>query len=101
MSASPDPERLAGLLFELASQLHVERTRRIALETALERAGLLEPGAADALAEDPALLARAREGLDRSMQGLMRILTEADDPRAPLRGEAVPKTLPRTLKTSE
>ena len=84
----PDTERLAGLVFELASQLHAERSRRMALEIALERAGLLAPGAADALGEDPALLARSRAGLDRSMRGLMRILTEAADPRAPLRGEA-------------
>jgi hypothetical protein len=92
MTAVPDNERLAGLVFELASQLHVERTRRLALETALERAGLLAPGAMDVLADDPALLARAREGLDRSMRGLMRVLTEAADPRAPLRGEAAPST---------
>lgn len=84
----PDNERLAGLAFELASQLHVERTRRLALETVLERAGLLKPGVIDALAEDPALLVRTREGLDRSMHGLMRIITESADPRAPLRGEA-------------
>jgi hypothetical protein len=92
VAPSPDNERLAGLVFELASQLHIERTGRIALETALERAGLLAPGAAQALADDPALLALAREGLDRSMRGLMRILTEAADPRAPLRGEAPPSS---------
>ena len=62
------------------------------LDSALERAGLLGEGAADILAEDPALLARSRQGLDRSMRGLMRILTESDDPRAPLRAEAPSNT---------
>lgn len=83
-----DRERLAGLVFELAAQLHVERAQRIALEVALERAGVIAPGVLDALAEDSAYRARAQAGLDTSMHKLLRVLAEGDDPRTPLRHEA-------------
>jgi hypothetical protein len=83
-------DRLAGLVFELASQLHVERTRRLALEAALARAGVLPAGSGEALADDPALLAAARGELDRAMERLMRILSEQGDARTPLRAEALP-----------
>ncbi|MCA3255659.1 MAG: hypothetical protein INF91_08600 [Alphaproteobacteria bacterium] len=82
-------DRLAGLLFELAAQLHVERTRRLALETALARSGVLQVGSGEALADDPELLAAARAELDRSMERLMRILAEQGDAKAPLRAEAL------------
>ncbi len=83
-----DRERLAGLVFELAAQLHVERAQRIALEVALERAGVFAPGALAALADDPDYRDRAQSGLDTSMHKLLRVLAENDDPRAPLRHEA-------------
>ena len=45
MSRTPlvalDCDQLTTLVFELASHLHVERTHRLALELALERAGIL------------------------------------------------------------
>ncbi len=83
-----DAERLAGLVFELASQLHIERARRIALELALERAGALPAGAAEALGTDDEYRRRAGESLDEAMRRLMRVLAESDDPRKPLRHEA-------------
>lgn len=83
----PDTARLTGLLFELASQLHVERTRRLALEMALVRSGALAPGATDALAGDGDLLAGARAELETAMRKLMRVLGDSDDPRAPLRND--------------
>lgn len=94
----PDAGRLAGLLFELAAQLHIERTRRLALETALERNGLLAPGAADALAGDSALLTLCRAELEESMRKLMRVLGDDPDPRKPLSSDvpaaaAVPPSL--------
>lgn len=82
---APDTKRLAGLVFELASQLHAERTQRIALELVLERAGMLGPEHPAKLAEDPELKLRASRELARSMNKLMRVLTESDDERAPLR----------------
>lgn len=83
----PDIDRLTGLLFELAAQLHVERTRRLALETALERAGTLAPGAIDALSGDTSLLSLSRAELEVSMRKLLRVLGDDPDPRAPLSGD--------------
>jgi hypothetical protein len=83
------PDQLAALVFELAAQLHVERTERLALQTALERAGVIAPGATQALADDAALLGSARDQLDRSVRALLRIVTEAGDAKAPLRPEAL------------
>jgi hypothetical protein len=89
--ASPDPERLAGLVFELASQLHIERTQRIALEIALARAGAVNPGDVEKLAGDAELRRRTAAELDASMAKLMRVLTEHADERRPLRpADAVP-----------
>lgn len=81
----PDTERLASLVFELASQLHVERAQRLALETALARAGLLQPQQVSAAAEDAEFTRRSREALDVAMANLLRVLTEGNDPRRPLR----------------
>jgi hypothetical protein len=81
-------DRLGALLFELASQLHVERQRRIALEAALQRAGVLAPGAIDALAADEAVIVTGRDALDGALRRLMRIMTEAGAPAGPLRDEA-------------
>ncbi len=83
----PDAERLAGLVFELASQLQVERSQRVALELALERAGVLKPDAVAAVAGDAELDRRSRAELDQSMAKLLRVLTESADARGPLRGE--------------
>jgi hypothetical protein len=81
-------DQLAALLLELASQLHVERQRRMALETELHRRGILEPAALDALADDRAFSEAARAALNISLRRLLRIMTEAGDPRGPLRAEA-------------
>ena len=82
------PDKFGALLFELASQLHVERQRRIALETVLQRAGILAPGALDALAEEATVLEQGRASLDHALRRLMRIMTEAGDAQGPLRDEA-------------
>jgi hypothetical protein len=82
---SPDPERLAGLVFELASQLHIERTQRIALEIALARSGALDAQGVEALASDAEVRRRSAAELDQSMAKLMRVLTEHPDERRPLR----------------
>ena len=81
----PDPERLAGLVFELASQLHAERARRIALEQALVSAGVLAAGDVEAAA--PAARSETSAALDRAMHGLLRVMAESNDPRTPIRHE--------------
>jgi hypothetical protein len=83
------PDRLAQLLMDLASQLHAERQRRIALEVVLERAGLLAPGAVEAMAGDAEARGRAQAVLDASLRRLLRIMAEQGGPRAPLRAEAL------------
>jgi len=86
--AAPTLEQLTGLVFELASQLHVERVQRIALETALEEAGLLEAAKLSAPAVLAAARARAAPALNRAMQGVMRVLTEDADLKTPLRAQS-------------
>ncbi|MFM8679172.1 MAG: hypothetical protein ACKOGH_06110 [Alphaproteobacteria bacterium] len=84
-----DVDRLAALVFELSSQLHVERHRRMALERALVAKGVVAEAEVAALAEDQAFLGAAREAADRSLRKLLRILAEDGDRRAPLRKEAL------------
>lgn len=83
-----DTDRLAGLVMELAAQLHIERQRRMALEQVLIDKGVLDRAALEALADDPKFLAACRAELDRSLRQMLRILTESGDKRAPLREEA-------------
>jgi hypothetical protein len=84
---APRLEQLTALVFEIASQLNIERAQRIALEFALEDAGLLSPGAAEAVAARAEVRARLASALDRAMHSTMRVLTEDDDPRRPLRAQ--------------
>ena len=84
-TAAPDCERLTGLVFELASQLHVERAQRVALQVALEKAGLIDAATLQSLASDAALQRRNREMLEESIAELLRVLSESADPRRPLR----------------
>jgi hypothetical protein len=80
-----DSQRLAALVFELASQLHAERSHRLALETALERSGVLPRAALEALAGDAAFQQGCRQAVDESVLRLLRVLTERADARQPLR----------------
>jgi len=82
-------DKLAGLVFELASQLHVERQRRMALERLLARAGAIDPAALDALADDADFLAQSRAALDAALRRLLRVVTEGGESQAPLRPEAL------------
>lgn len=75
---APDGAALTAMLFELASQLHVERARRIALELTLARAGAVTQDAITALANDPEFRRRSQEELDTAMARLMRVITGTD-----------------------
>jgi hypothetical protein len=87
--AAADVDTLAALVMELATQLHVERQRRLALEHALVARGLVDADALEHAAGDPAVSERSRVALDGAIRALLRIMSEGGDPRAPLRGEAV------------
>lgn len=89
-------DKLAGLVFELASQLHEERVRRQALESVLAGAGALDASAIEALVDDPAFRDRSRAEADASIRRLLRILEEDGPPEGPLRAEA-----PGTEKTTK
>lgn len=80
-----DTDRLTGLVFELSSQLHAERLHRIALEMALAQVGVIEPATLQKMASDPALRELGRRAVEESVARMMRVLTESDDARAPLR----------------
>ncbi len=86
--AAPDNAALTGLVFELASQLHVERTRRQALEAALVRKALVTPEEIEAAGNVDAFRRENEAALDRSIRKLLDILTESTDRRVPLRAEA-------------
>ena len=82
--AAPDREQLTGLVFELASQLHVERAQRVALQAALEKAGLFDAATLQALALDPEVQRRNHDLLEESISKLLRVLAEDTDARRPL-----------------
>jgi hypothetical protein len=83
------PDQVAALVFELASQLHVERQRRMALETLLRRQGVITEAALETLADDASFMDAARAELDHNLRRLLRIVTETGDPTGPLRAEAL------------
>lgn len=83
-----DIDRLAGLVFELCAQLHVERQQRMALERAVVARGVVAAADIARLAGDEGFLAEARAEADRSLRQLMRILAEDGGRKAPLRDEA-------------
>ena len=83
-----DSNRLAALVFELASQLHAERSARMALEAALIRAGITTEIEINQAAEASLTRETVAASLARSMLKLMRVLRESDDPRTPTRHEA-------------
>jgi hypothetical protein len=78
-----DTDRLAGLVFELASQLHAERLHRLALETVLARAGAINREALQKITSDPALLDEGRRAVEESVTRLMHIITEREPERVP------------------
>jgi hypothetical protein len=93
VSANPefgelDNATLGALIFELASQLHVERTRRLALEAALAEAGVVVPAAIEKASEHPPFREQAAMAADQSIRKLLRALSESKDERIPLRAEA-------------
>ena len=93
MSAHPEfgelsNATLAALLFELASQLHIERTQRLALQAALTSKGILTTAAIEAAGEDAAFREELGKAADQAIRKLLRVLSESPDERVPLRSQA-------------
>jgi hypothetical protein len=82
-----DNATLGALILELASQLHVERTRRLALEAALADAGVVGPTTIEKTGEQAALREQAAKAADQSIRKLLRVLSDSKDERVPLRAE--------------
>lgn len=82
-----DNAMLAALLFELASQLHIERTRRLALEAALISGGLVTQSKIEAASENAPFRDRANNAADLSVRKLLRVLSDSANVRTPLRDE--------------
>jgi hypothetical protein len=80
--------KLTALIFELASQLHIERGRRLALEAALVGRGVLTAADIDAVGEDPSYRRQASEAADVAVRKMLLVLSESTDARTPLRAEA-------------
>lgn len=83
-------QQLARMVLELSSQLHAERLHRLALETALVRAGALSAESLHKAASDPLLRAASRQVAGESIASLLRVLREDQDPRAPLQPQNFP-----------
>jgi hypothetical protein len=79
---------LAALLFELASQLHIERTQRLALQAALTSKGIITSVAIEAVDADAAFREELGNAADQSVSKLLRVLSESPDERVPLRSQA-------------
>lgn len=82
------PTTLASLLFELASQLHIERARRMALEAALAQRSLLTAQEIEQAGASPTFQQEACSAADQAIRKLLRVLSESPDERVPLRAEA-------------
>ena len=82
---SSNVDQIAGLVFELATQVHIERQRRLALEELLVRRGLIDRDDLDALAADEAFRDLVRAELVRAQNALLDVLLESDAASSPLR----------------
>jgi hypothetical protein len=82
-----DSATLGALILELASQLHIERARRLALEAALADAGVVAPATIEKIGEQAALREQAAKAADQSIRKLLRVLSDSKDERVPLRAE--------------
>ena len=92
-----DSAKLGALVFELASQLHLERTRRLALEAALVRRGVVSAADIEAVGESAAFRYESGEAADLAVRKLLRVLSESADERVPLRAQVSPRDeAPRT-----
>lgn len=85
--ATPDVDRVVGLVMQLATDLHVAQARCRALEHLLVRAGVLDAGAVDAFEPDEAEAREIEEARDALLARLTRIMTEDGPSAHPLREE--------------
>lgn len=85
---SLEPPALAALVFDLAAQLHIERTARLALQSALLANGVVTQAQIERIAGDASFRRQSGEAADLAVRRLLRTLSESSDERSPLRAEA-------------
>ena len=82
---SPGMDRLVSLVWQLAQELYVTRSRLIALEGALTEHGALPKDALQPSALSEATRQSIAADNGATMDRLIRVLTETDDHRVPMR----------------
>ncbi|MEU6075766.1 hypothetical protein [Micromonospora sp. NPDC047074] len=78
-------DRMAGLVWQLAQELHVTRQRLLALEQVLVDRGGLPAGAVDGYRPSGPAAAGLRADGDALLERLLRSVSDSDDHRSPLR----------------
>jgi hypothetical protein len=82
---SSEMDRLVSLVWQLAQELYVTRSRLIALEGVLTEHGTLPAGALAPPALNEATKRAMAADNSATMDRLVRVLTETDDHRTPMR----------------
>lgn len=80
-------DRVVGLLWQVAQEVHVTRQRTLALEELLVERGVIEAGALDAYQPSAEATARLEADGAELMERLIRTISETDDHRAPMRDQ--------------
>lgn len=78
-------DRVVGLLWQVAQELHVTRQRTLALEELLIERGVLDEGELDAFRPTSEAAARLEADGAALMDRLIRTISETDDHRSPMR----------------
>lgn len=87
--ADPQLDRAVGLIMQLASEQHIATQRLHALEMLLVRRGVIAEGELDSFVPEGTERERLDAVRDRTMERLLRVLTESGPAEHPLREELV------------
>lgn len=80
-----ETDTVVSLVWQLAQELHVTRQRLLVLEDVLAESGVLGTDAVEEHAPGSAARVRLAQDKERLLGRLVRVLTETDDHRAPMR----------------
>lgn len=80
-----DTDTVVSLVWQLAQELHVTRQRLLVLEDVLTESGVLETDAVERHVPTGTTSDRLAQDREELLSRLVRVLTEIDDHRAPMR----------------
>ena len=80
-----DTDTVVSLVWQLAQELHVTRQRLLVLEDVLAESGVLEADAVERHVPAGTTSDRLAQDREELLSRLVRVLTEIDDHRAPMR----------------